>query len=85
MKTYRIVIEYTQDEKVCKAGHPDSWDWPELLSLDWAGETFGVWVEDAPLNKDHADILLETQRSQKEWDEEVERELMASGGAVTDT
>ncbi len=50
-KTYRITIEYTtlNDPKY----GPHHWDWPELLNPDIARETFGVWVDDAPLNEDH--------------------------------
>ena len=52
MKTYRIVIEYTTADPT-EAGNPNLWDWPELLDCP-VNATFGVWVDPAPLNPDHA-------------------------------
>jgi hypothetical protein len=52
MKTYRVVIEYTTAGDL-QADNPNYWDWPELLNLPRTA-TFGIWVDNAPLNKDQA-------------------------------
>lgn len=52
MKTYRITIEYTTRDTAPHSS-PDWWDWPELLDPTLGSATFGVWVEEAPLNADH--------------------------------
>lgn len=73
MKTYRITLEYTTCEDMDSG--PDYWDWPEILNLDWGRETFGVWVEEAPLNEDHVAAILETQRQDQEIEEEIRQAL----------
>lgn len=50
-RTYRITIEYTTTN-LTEFG-PDYWDWPELLDLNPATETFGVWVNEVEANQDH--------------------------------
>ena len=56
-KTYRITIEYTTTEDM-SSGH-DYWDWPELLDLHPAYETFGVWVDKVETNEDHVRYIKE--------------------------
>jgi hypothetical protein len=56
-KTYRITIEYTTTEDMSSA--PDYWDWSELLDLDIATETFGVWVDKVETNEDHVRYINE--------------------------
>lgn len=57
-KTYRITIEYTTTNPT-QFG-PDHWDWPELLDLDIARETFGVSVDEVDTNEDHVRAIRET-------------------------
>ena len=57
-KTYRITIEYTTTNPT-EFG-PDYWDWPELLDLDIACETFGVSVDEVDTNEDHVRAIRET-------------------------
>ena len=59
-KTYRITIEYTTMSDM--DGGPDYWDWPELLDLDIAHETFGVWVDKVETNQDHVREIRETNQ-----------------------
>jgi hypothetical protein len=59
-KTYRITIEYTTTEDMSSG--PDYWDWPELLDLDIARETFGVWVDKVETNQDHVRHIRETNQ-----------------------
>jgi hypothetical protein len=56
-KTYRITIEYTTTEDMSSG--PDWWDWPELLDLHPAYETFGVWVDKVETNEDHVRYIKE--------------------------
>jgi len=56
-KTYRITIEYTTMSDMDSG--PDYWDWPELLDLDIAHETFGVWVDKVETNEDHVRYIKE--------------------------
>ena len=56
-KTYRIVLEYTTTEDMSSG--PDYWDWPELLDLHPAYETFGVWVDKVETNQDHVRYIKE--------------------------
>ncbi|NBS69155.1 hypothetical protein EBT31_09610 [bacterium] len=59
-KTYRITIEYTTTEDMSSG--PDYWDWPELLDLDIARETFGVWVDKVETNQDHVREIRATNQ-----------------------
>jgi hypothetical protein len=59
-KTYRITIEYTTTEDMDNG--PDYWDWPELLDLDIARETFGVWVDKVETNQDHVREIRATNQ-----------------------
>ena len=59
-KTYRITIEYTTTEDMDSG--PDYWDWPELLDLDIARETFGVWVDEVETNQDHVREIRATNQ-----------------------
>lgn len=59
-KTYRITIEYTTTEDMDSG--PDYWDWPELLDLDIARETFGVWVDEVETNQDHVQHIRATNQ-----------------------
>jgi hypothetical protein len=59
-KTYRITIEYTTMSDMDSG--PDYWDWPELLDLDIAHETFGVWVDKVETNQDHVREIRETNQ-----------------------
>ena len=56
-KTYRITIEYTTTEDMSSG--PDYWDFPELLDLNPAAETFGVWVDKVETNEDHVRYINE--------------------------
>ena len=56
-KTYRITIEYTTTEDMSSG--PDYWDFPELLDLNPATETFGVWVDKVETNEDHVRYINE--------------------------
>jgi hypothetical protein len=56
-KTYRITIEYTTTSRL--ASGPDYWDWPELLDLNPATETFGVWVDKVETNQNHIQYINE--------------------------
>ena len=56
-KTYRITIEYTTTEDMSSS--PDYWDFPELLDLNSATETFGVWVDRVETNEDHVRYIKE--------------------------
>ncbi len=56
-KTYRITIEYTTTEDMSYG--PDHWDFPELLDLNLATETFGVWVDKVETNEDHVRSIKE--------------------------
>ena len=60
-KTYRITIEYTTTNPMEFNG-PDHWDWPEILDLDIARETFGVWVDEVDTNQDHVRTIRETNQ-----------------------
>ena len=59
-KTYRITIEYTTMSDMDSG--PDYWDWPELLDLDIARETFGVWVDEVETNQDHVREIRATNQ-----------------------
>jgi hypothetical protein len=59
-KTYRITIEYTTMSDMDSG--PDYWDWPELLDLDIAHETFGVWVDKVDTNEDHVREIRATNQ-----------------------
>jgi hypothetical protein len=59
-KTYRITIEYTTMSDMDSG--PDYWDWPELLDLDIAHETFGVWVDKVETNQDHVREIRATNQ-----------------------
>ena len=58
-KTYRITIEYTTTDPTQFGSNPDHWDWPELLDLNPAYETFGVWVDKVETNEDHVREIRE--------------------------
>ena len=57
--TYRITIEYTTLDGGGPWFSPDHWDWPEILDLDTARETFGVWVDEVETNEDHVRYIKE--------------------------
>jgi hypothetical protein len=59
-KTYRIIIEYTTMSDMDSG--PDWWDWPEILDLDIAHETFGVWVDEVDTNQDHVREIRATNQ-----------------------
>ena len=59
-KTYRITIEYTT--MVPEEYGPDWWDWPDLLDLDIAHETFGVVVDEVDTNEDHVRAIREVNQ-----------------------
>jgi hypothetical protein len=61
-KTYRITIEYTTTNPMEFGSNPDYWDWPELLDLDIARETFGVWVDEVETNQDHVREIRATNQ-----------------------
>ena len=49
-RTYCITIEYTTEDM---SSSPNHWDFSELLDLNPATETFGVWVDKVETNENH--------------------------------
>ena len=59
--SYRIVLTYT-DNGAPDTGHPETWDWWDLLKIGQPGEILSVVeVAEIPLPDDHAEEIEQMQ------------------------
>lgn len=57
MRSYRIVLEYTDHTNDDEYGHPETWNWWTLLDIGIEEAVSVVSVEDIPTPEGHKEDL----------------------------